>query len=100
MTTLKEYLEKPIEEFWASQPQTPTPDRTGLFSNPNATVPGEPVSPPVQLVRDYRWACELVLRPLEVRRQYGDDAELGAAYQAESKENFPDAFRKKFYLKG
>ena len=74
------------------------PDRSGAFVYTGTAVTDTPevvVTAPVQ----FKWACQLIGLPVEVRRLYGTDDEITAAWETEKWDGYPDALRKKFYVK-
>ena len=75
------------------------PDHSAHFAAPGIPVIDTP-APVVVPGRTYKFACELVNLPEHIRRLYGTDDDIREAYIREAAENFPDAFRKRFLLKG
>ena len=74
------------------------PDRSETFAYVGTAVT-DTVAPVAVAGRTYKFACELVNFPVDVRRLYGTDDEIREAYIREAAENFPDAFRKRFNLR-
>ena len=74
------------------------PDHSDSFVYAGTAVTDTPavvVTTPVQ----YKWACQLIGLPVEVRRLYGTDDEITAAWEVEKWDGYPDSLRRKFYVK-
>ena len=95
MSDTRKLLDLTVDEFR----ELFFPDRSGSFSGGGAVVTDTPTPPPAP-VRIYKWACQLIGMPPEVRQLYGTDNEITAAWEKEKWEGYPDERRTRFYLKG
>jgi len=96
MADERKLLNLTVDEFWATQPKL-----VGGESNWNADPESvKDVPAPTVSVRDYKFACELIMLPLNIRALYGTDEAIRKAYIRESQEGFPDSLREPFALKG
>ena len=76
------------------------PDRSASFSGGANVVVDTPPPPAPPPAPTYKWACQLIGLPAEVRQLYASDEEIRVSYFEEKAEGFPDAFRKRFFRKG